>query len=261
MKKSSKPLSLEIFYRQLSESYDTMTRTKQRWNSEKEILQKWLQKYPFQCGLDAACGTGLHAILLSQLGVQMWGVDISREMLKQARQNARTAGVSMKWIQSPMEELSRHIHHRFQAIFCLGNSIPHLLTKSRLLLAFRNFYRLLEPGGWIILQLLNYQKILSSKQRIIGIHRNNDLEFIRFYDFCGKYLVFNVLIVHWQNQLAKPELQSTLLYPYSSHELKKYLQKVRLSPIAIYGDMEFSEFKGKISPNLVMVAQKELTSK
>ncbi len=261
MGKSAKPLSPEIFYRKLSENYDAMTRLEQRWNSEKEILQKWLQKYPFRRGLDAACGTGLHTLLLSQLGVEMWGADISREMLKHARKNARTAGVSIRWIQTPLEKLSKNIHHQFQAVLCLGNSIPHLLTKSQLLSTFRNFYHLLEPGGWVILQLLNYHKILSDKQRIISIHRMDNLEFIRFYDYEGKFINFNVLTIAWEKQKTISELHSTLLYPYTLEELQNYLQRVRLFPIAVYGDMHFSKFDRKTSPNLVIVAQKRPTLK
>lgn len=256
MKKAAKPLPPEIFYRKLSENYDAMTRLEQRWKSEKEILQNWLQKYPFRRGFDAACGTGLYTLLLSQLGVEMWGADISKEMLKQARQNARMVGVSVRWIQAPLEKLSRNVHHQFQAVLCLGNSIPHLLTKSQLLSAFRNFYHLLEPGGWVILQLLNYHKIVSEKQRIIGIHRKDNMEFIRFYDYEGKLINFNVLTITWEKKEAISELQSTLLYPYILDELQNYLQKVRLYPIAVYGDMHFSKFDRKTSPNLIIVGQK-----
>lgn len=254
--KMNSHLPIENFYQKLASHYDAMTRLEQRWNSEREILQKWLQKFPFRRGLDAACGTGLHALLLSQLGVEMWGADISKEMLKQARKNARTAGVSVKWIQAPLEKLTKNIHHQFQAVLCLGNSIPHLLTKSQLLSTFQNFYHLLEPGGRVILQLLNYHKILSDKQRIIGIHRKDNLEFIRFYDYKGKLINFNILTIIWEKQKAISELQSTLLYPYTLDELQNYLQKVNLFPIAVYGDMHFSKFARKTSPNLVMVAQK-----
>ncbi len=258
MNKTEAHSPAEKFYVKLASDYDTMTRMKQRWKKEKEILKKWVQKYPFHTGLDAACGTGWHTLLLSQLGVRMWGTDISREMLKQARINARAAGVSIPWIQAPLEEMSTKIHRRFQAILCLGNSIPHLLTKNQLSSAFRGFSHLLEPGGWVILQLLNYHKILSNKQRIIGIHRNDNQEFIRFYDFKGKLLHFNVLAITWEKQQAVHELHSTPLYPYTSEELQSNLKKVGLSPIAFYGDMQFSKFNKKTSPNLIIVARKTI---
>jgi len=249
-------LSPEEFYQEVSTNYDLMTRFQQRQESEKIVMQSWLTRYPFVSALDAACGTGLHAILLSQLGVQVTGADISAEMLKEARINSQAAGVKIKWIKTPMEKLSHHFQQTFGAVLCLGNSIPHLLSSARLHSALRSFYQLLDPGGWVILQLLNYRKVLSEKQRIVGTHRNGNLEFIRFYDFTGKKINFNILTIEWKGNQGLPCLQSTLLYPYTRTEIQTALRKSGLQIAATYGDMQFSKFQERHSANLVIVAQK-----
>jgi len=256
MNSKKENLSAEKFYQQLSVNYDVMTRFHQRQKTEREVLQTWLKKYPFKSALDAACGTGLHALLLSQLGVRVVGTDISPDMLSQARINSKAAGVNIKWIEAPLEKLSHHIHQTFGAVLCLGNSIPHLLSKAKLNSALKNFYLLLDPGGWVILQLINYRKVLMEQQRIIGIHRDGDQEFIRFYDLSGKKINFNILTIKWQGNQAFPHLQSTPLYPYTRSEIQTVLLKTGLKPIAIYGDMQFGKFQEKQSANLVIVARK-----
>ena len=41
--------------------------------------------------LDAACGTGMHAIALAKEGMHVYGIDLSPEMIRVAMKNARTA--------------------------------------------------------------------------------------------------------------------------------------------------------------------------
>ena len=44
----------------------------------------------------------------------------------------------------------------FDAVLCLGNSLPHLLTQADLVAALRSMAGVLRPGGLLILQNLNY---------------------------------------------------------------------------------------------------------
>ena len=168
-----------------------MTRFSQRLESERKILQNWVNKYKISSVLDAACGTGLHAIVLSQLGVSVTGTDSSKEMLDGARKNSENAGIEIDWIEAPMEKLNEHIQSKFQTVLCLGNSLPHIIEKPVLQQVFRVFRSLLTSDGIVVLQLLNYQNILKEKNRIISINRYQATEFIRFIDFSGDLIQFN----------------------------------------------------------------------
>jgi glycine/sarcosine N-methyltransferase len=44
----------------------------------------------------------------------------------------------------------------YDALLCLGNSLPHLLTQADLVAAARSMASVLRPGGLLILQNLNY---------------------------------------------------------------------------------------------------------
>ncbi len=241
------------FYENLENHYDRMTRFKERIKTEKSVLAKWVERYKFQSALDVACGTGLHSILLAQMGIKTTGVDISENMLKQAAIHGKELGGEVTWLLSSMEELKSKVQERYDSIFCIGNSIAHILDAPSLEKTFNGFYEILNPGGILVIQLLNYKKIYDN--RIVGIHREKDTEYIRFYDF-HPVLTFNILIVTWEGNKSNYKIQSTELYPYRKEELDMFLRKVGFEQFEYYGDMAFSPFDENNSSNLVLVARK-----
>lgn len=244
------------FYDQIADSYDEMTRFEQRFQNEKQIVQGWFDKLHFQSAIDVACGTGLHAILLASLGVKTTGVDISAKMLKIARKNATRTDKNISWIKSSMENLQNQLKGSYDVLFCLGNSLPHILSQEGMEQTFRNFYNLLTPTGCIMLQLLNYDNILKNRQRIIGINKVKNSSFVRFYDFIADQVQFNILKIIEHNGLIDYDLQSTRLYPYRKEELESLLVKSKFVDLQFYGDMKFTPYDLN-SSNLVIVAHKK----
>jgi len=102
----------KIFYDALAEDYDKMTRFEQRLENEALMLKKWVEKYNIRSALDAACGTGLHAILLSRWGIETVGCDISPAMLEKARKNAKKFEANVEWIESDMQSLGEKFQDR-----------------------------------------------------------------------------------------------------------------------------------------------------
>ncbi len=250
-------LSPGEFYENIADGYDEMTRFRARLKSEKAVMKEWMERYPMQSALDAACGSGLHSILLAKLGVRVTGADISAGMLEQARRNAAAEKAEVRFIHSPMQQLKQTAGEKYDAVFCMGNSLPHLTDEKSLAETLHGFAGLLSPDGVVILQLLNYTRILAGRQRIIGVNRSGEREFIRFYDFLDKTIRFNILSVDWRYEKATPHLSSTELYPYRKNELEQALREKGLTVQEIFGDMKFSNFDEASSPNLVLVAGKK----
>jgi len=244
------------FYEDIADIYDDMTRFHERLSKEVAILKCWKQRYGFQTALDVACGTGLHVLALARLGIQATGADMSDAMLVKAGNHAAESGEKIAWVHAPMQQIaSRLPESKYEAIFCLGNSLPHLLEAADIEAAFENFAALLSPNGILVLQLLNYARVLAERNRIVGIRRQRDTMFIRFYDFHSSTLTFNLLTVHLHDQACPHELHSTLLYPYQQEELGIYLTQQGFTPIGYYGNMQFQPFDPLASQDLVIVAQ------
>ncbi len=184
------------------------------------------------------------------------GVDLSPLMLEQAKENSIKAGTEISWLQGSMENLKEILEGNFDALFCLGNSLPHILNRESLEKVFRSFYQVLHSSGIAVIQLLNYSKVYAEKNRIVGIHRKNDTEYVRFYDLFKDYLIFNTLIIQWEGNKSKHKLHTTRLYPYKKKELEVTLLKENFTSLEFYGDMEFSPFDEEVSNNLIVVAKK-----
>ena len=251
---------MEGFYEEIAAEYDTMTRFHERMPRETGLLKRWIARYHITSAVDVACGTGLHAIILAQLGIRTVGADLSEAMITTAQTHAREFAVQVPWIQTPMEQAYQHIEGTYDAVFCLGNSLPHLLTQPELEAAIYSFFQLLRPEGIVVIQLLNYHRILNEQLRIVGIHRQEATEFIRFYDFEPDRIRFNLLTVQWNNGTASHSLNSTLLYPYQKEEVERALSEHGFRQIEYYGNMNFYPFEEQKSPNLVIVGRKELVT-
>ena len=78
--------------------YDSLYQEKD-YDIECDFLEKIFTHYaqsPIVSILDLGCGTGGHAIPMAHRGYQVTGVDLSKEMLAQARQkSADTPGLSI----------------------------------------------------------------------------------------------------------------------------------------------------------------------
>ena len=123
-----------------------------------------------------------------------------------------------------MLELDRHIHEKFDAVFCLGNSLPHLQDVVALNGTVAQFAGVLRQGGTVFLQILNYARILASKNRIVNINYRDNKEFIRFYDFMENKIQFNILVINKENDRVEHSLNSTLLVPYLRDDIVKALR-------------------------------------
>jgi SAM-dependent methyltransferase len=72
-------------------------------NNPVTLVEDWLPRLPVGRALDVACGAGRNAIFLAQAGYQVDAIDISREGLNLARQEADNQGLSINWIEHDLD--------------------------------------------------------------------------------------------------------------------------------------------------------------
>jgi 2-polyprenyl-3-methyl-5-hydroxy-6-metoxy-1,4-benzoquinol methylase len=219
-------------------------------------MEKLVQAHQLRSVLDVACGTGLHAIILARMGVRVVGTDISQAMLEKAKKNGQASGHDIQWIEAPMQALSTTIKGSFDAVICLGNSIPHILSGQDLETTLKGFHKLLRPEGILLFQLLNYDRILAKRERIVGIHRDGSHEYIRFYDFGKKTVKFNILTITDINHKMTHGISSTELYPYKKNELADALKKTGFTECKYFGNLDQDPFNAEMSQNLVILCRK-----
>jgi SAM-dependent methyltransferase len=213
--------------------------------------------------LDAACGTGMHAIALAQKGYRAAGADLSGVMIERARQNAAAAGVQVRFEAVGFGALAQTFGGQaFDALLCLGNSLPHVLSPAELATTLEDFAACLRPGGLLIVQNRNFDAVMAKKERWMEpqAHQEGQEEwiFIRFYDFDPDGLItFNILTLKregtggWMQQIS-----ATRLRPLLEAELRAVLTAAGFGEITCYGNMNGARFEAETSGNLVVVARK-----
>jgi glycine/sarcosine N-methyltransferase len=249
-------------YDSLSSDYDRFVNWKNRLAYELPFIQARLKAAQALRILDAACGTGMHAIALQQQGYEVTGADLSASMIERARANALAAGSQARFAVAGFGELTTQVGGGFDALLCLGNSLPHVLTPAELHEALADFHAMLRPGGLLMLQSRNFDWVLDRRERWMSpeSHREGEKEwlFTRFYDFDPDgLLTFNVITTQREGAVPwRQQVSATRLWPQCQAELAEALRAAGFASPGYYGDMQGAAFVAERSPNLIITAQR-----
>jgi glycine/sarcosine N-methyltransferase len=250
-------------YDSLSANYDRFVNWDQRLRYELPFIEELLAAVGARRLLDAACGTGMHAIALAERGYRVVGADVSVGMIRQARANAAGLDYDVSFSVAGLGELAPQLGDGFDAVLCLGNSLPHLLTAEALRGALVDFHRVLRRGGLLMIQNRNFDRVIrdeNARWMEPQCYRDGNAEwlFVRFYDLLQDgTLTFNVLTLSrsdsgdWQQ-----EVDSTLLRPWLQNELGDLAALAGFRDAAFYGDMTGVAYDPLSSGNLVMTARR-----
>ena len=241
------------FYNSASIYYDKMIDFNSALQMRKILLSNFVDD-KVKSVADVGCGTGVDSISLSQLGLNVTSFDPSVEMINAAIENSKGLNTQIIFYNYSASEISKTFYNKFDLVVSLGNTIANINPKQ-LEKSFSKFYKMLKDDGKVLIQILNYEKILKDKERIVSITKKDNEYFIRFYDFGKEDLTFNILKFNADQTTAK-ELISTKIFPYTSKELKQLLKKIGFKKIQLFGGLDKKPFNAKTSNDLVLLAKK-----
>lgn len=255
------PLSSNEFYNRLARAFDVMTDWPARLAQEMPFLQRTLDRHRARTILDTACGTGWHGITLAQKGYSVAGCDASPQMIEQARANAHRARVKVRFEVADFVGLDK-FSETFDALLCLGNSLPHLLSQEKLVEALRQMRGRLHPGGVLILHNLNYDMRMKKKPRFFAANGSALALVWRFADYGPEFITFHTALFEGKAEEADPQsvswsvqVNSTLQRPLRQKDLDEALARSGFGALQHFGGLDGSPFAEENSGDLVIVAQ------
>jgi glycine/sarcosine N-methyltransferase len=216
--------------------------------------------------LDTACGTGMHAFALARQGYTAAGADISEGMIARAEATASMEDLQVPFVPVGFGNLRRAFEEMgsipFDALLCLGNSLPHAHIPGHAVIALEDFAACLRPGGLLLIQNRNFDAVMVKKERWMEpqYHKDDhgDWVFLRFYDFLPDGNIdFNILTLQRsEGNQWKQQVTTTRLRPLLQDDLVKMVKEAGFDEVVSYGDMSGTLFDPHKSGNLILAARK-----
>jgi len=106
------------------------------------------RRYRPRSVLDLACGTGSAAVLWAQKGIEVFGIDVSADMLTVAEAKAREEKVRVEFSCQPMTSFA--LDRPVDLVTCYFDSLNYLLTRQELVSSFCSVRNALRGGGYFV---------------------------------------------------------------------------------------------------------------
>lgn len=201
--------------------------------------------------LDVACGSGLYSEALNEAGYHMTAIDLDEQMIGQLQQ--KNNGIQAKVLN--MLEIGK-LDQTFDMIFCIGNSIVHLKNNQEIRNFLESCYQSLKPQGKLLLQVVNYDRILDKGIKSLATIENENigLRFERNYDYLQEQhkINFNTVLTVNGERLEN----NVLLHPIKSEELLELFKQAGFSDVEFFGSFKKEPFHSLGSIPLVAIGTK-----
>ena len=196
--------------------------------------------------LDVGAATGNLTAYLSSQGYEVTAIDLSERLIAKAAEK----GVTVQQLNMlAIDELPM-----FDNIVCIGNTLPHLDSKTSVQLFLQKAYRKLTQGGKLVLQLVDFQKYFAQQQGDylgnLPLIENDKVKFERYYylNAEGKIIFKTILDDTIKNE--------ELLQPIFADQLTEWLTQIGFQAINLYGNFKKDPFDKEKSMALIVIAVK-----
>jgi glycine/sarcosine N-methyltransferase len=239
----------------LGELYDLMVPWETRLAKEAPFFEAQFGPSPLRV-LDAACGTGRHALLFHSMGHNVVGSDISEGVLQVARAHAEKQGLALPFVREDLfSPVSGFAPARFKAVTVLGNVMALLPGPRELAIVFEKARHLLSPGGFFIFQMVNFHGLPVREEPFSPLRTawrgSQEILFQKFFEFFPGHVVLNLLIFIKEGGTWERRVESTSLVPWRKEEFEQASRAAGFSSITFYGDYARTPYRASDSRDII----------
>jgi SAM-dependent methyltransferase len=251
---------MSAVFEQHPELYDSLIDWPKRLSNEAHFFRTLFERVRARRILDVACGTGHHAAMFNRWGLEVLGVDASPQMVEFCRQRHGQSRL-LRWTVGSFEQPLAD-PESFDAVVCVGNSLALAADQAAARDAVGRMLSALRGGGICIVQVVNlwslpdgpcrWQKVKrvnwAGRDHLIikGVHRSGSAGWVEF------------IAVALDEPQGASEFQAVRFLGLEAEALRTAAQRAGAGAVEFWGDYHFSPFDVHKSPDLVMVAYKQV---
>ncbi|MFH1681906.1 MAG: methyltransferase domain-containing protein [Candidatus Eisenbacteria bacterium] len=209
--------------------------------------------------LDIGCGTGEHAAALAGKGYAVVGLDRSPAMIEKAR----AAYARPRFVQGEMARVPLRGEGFLGGAYCLGNTLVNLLEDEEYAALFGSVRSLLAPGAPLLIQIVNFHRILEKGVRHLPLNfRKTDegeVLFLRLLDPIDERRIrFEMVTVErrppdGESRIA--QATSSVLRPLRDRALAGLLEGAGFESVRLFGSYRPTPYDSLESHDLIVVAR------
>lgn len=245
-------------YDDFSSAYDLMVDWPRRLANEAPFFEDLVRRLRARRVIDLGCGTGHHARMFASWGLSVVAVDASAGMIEEARRAAPPDAGDIEWVRADFLGVSSAVEGPFDIAVCLGNSLPHLASIGEVQQALEGFASLTRPGGALVVQLRNADRLYGGGKRVLGPSRgvSGGVErlFVRVYHPEPDHLDLTIVTLSNEKGTWRAQADSTRLVPLHPAELIDMLTRADYEDVESFADYRGTPFDPSSDDDLVLTA-------
>ena len=241
------------------------------FDHDTKIDLEFYLEYARQCRgpiLELACGTGRLAIPIAEAGFEIYGIDLSANMLAICRTKVESKNLTDN-VHLTLANITEFDLERvdFTLAFIAVRSFMHLFTQQDQISCLRSVYKHLSPGGLFIIDIYapNYEKLMEKPDQPFTYRKEFDLpdghRVVRYDRFIKNDLQNQ--IQHFEIRFEEFDQTGTLIrertlpldtrYTFR-YELQLLLEKTGFEVLEVYRDYDKNPYDG--TGEIITVAQR-----
>ena len=241
---------MSVFYADISAAYDDLfpVSTEQLF-----LLNSLREEAAARSVVDCGCATGAQLLPFAVSGNECLGFDPDPSLVAIARKKL-AAWPNARIEEGGFADILKLAGSPCDILLCLGNSLVHVpLEQAGRFIS--DAWRVLSPQGRMLLQILNYERLLRNGVKELAPIRSADgvASLRRYYSWEDPNKVMFRTTLKISDRVASNEIPLYPVYPEQFHGM---IEAAGFKDIRFFGDFSRSVFSAD-SESLVCIARKK----
>jgi 2-polyprenyl-3-methyl-5-hydroxy-6-metoxy-1,4-benzoquinol methylase len=190
--------------------------------------------------VEVGCANGKLTNALSEYNII--GIDLEKSFIDAARSKYKRVSFE----RCNMLDIT-DLNSNFDGIFTFGNTLVHLSIDD-IKIFINKAYGILNKGGKLLIQILNYDNILDNSIEELPLIDNEAITFIRSYSHGDRFIFNTTLKIKSEGQEVKNSIELT---PIRKKELLGILEEAGFRKINVYGSFDKDKYSSRSLPLIV----------